>query len=415
MAVLTVQTLSEFLDTLESHSTAVEYGQCFCKILHIERNKALTKQRGLQSLLHCVSKGTWGQDIKWRKEQAIKYHRKIDLAISKYAVITDVSNEGWASHFESLSTSGQWHFSKINLHINAKELLAVRKSLEALCADIHSSTILIKFDNSTITFYLYERGGCRSLILIDTTKDIFLLAVPRNIQLVAAHIQGKLNLDIDLLLRSFSHETEWMFDQKVFNKICRNLLKHETDLMASSSDTQLPSFISWKANRNAISSNVFHMLWENNKAYIFQFFSLITKARAKVEQDQTHLIKSIAHFWKTQPCFLWLLKLLATTHLLLPKSKKLHSVWRELQLIEYHSSGKVYITATFQTMLKSLHSSHGEHLHKSNINRFCENGTNSALNNQSIPFNPLLMSIKMNGGTFEKVSNARSAFPVLLL
>ena len=47
---------------------------------------------------------------------------------------------------------------QIDLHINAKELLAVQKSLEALCADIHSSTILIKFDNSTITFYLYERG-----------------------------------------------------------------------------------------------------------------------------------------------------------------------------------------------------------------------------------------------------------------
>ena len=152
------------------------------------------------------------------------------------------------------------------------------------------------------------------------------MAVPRNIQLVAAHIQGKLNLDIDLLLRSFSHETEWMFNQKVFNKICRDLLKHETDLMASSSDTQLPNFISWKANRKAIYSNVFHMLWGNNKAYIFQFFSLITKAGAKVEQDQTHLIRLIAHFWKTQPCFPLLLKLLTTTPLLLPKSQKLLSI-----------------------------------------------------------------------------------------
>ena len=289
MAVLTVQTLSEFLDTLESHSTAVEYGQCFCKILHIEKDKALRKQRGLQSLLHCVSKGTWGQDIKWRKKQAIKYRTKIDLAIPKYTVITDVSNEGWASHFESLSTSGQWDLSKIDLHINAKELLAVQKSLEALCADIHSSTILIKFDNSTITFYLYERGGCRSLILNDTTKDIFLLAVPRNIQLVAAHIQGKLNLDIDLLLRSFSHETEWMFDQKVFNKICRNLLKHETDLMASSSDTQLPNFISWKANRKAIYSNVFHMLWRNNKLTFFNFLASSPRQERKWNK--------IKHIW----------------------------------------------------------------------------------------------------------------------
>ena len=35
--ILSVQTLSEFLSTLESYSTAREYGQC--KVLHIEKNE----------------------------------------------------------------------------------------------------------------------------------------------------------------------------------------------------------------------------------------------------------------------------------------------------------------------------------------------------------------------------------------
>lgn len=146
--------------------------------------------------------------------------------------------------------------------------------------------------------YLNEQGVCRSPILNDITKDIFLWAITRNIRLVAAHTPRKVNVDADLLSRNFSHETEWMLDQNVFNKICRKLLNSEIDLMASSSNTQLPNFIWWKADRKAIFSNSFHMLWGNTKVYIFPPFSLITKVLAKVEQDQRHTIILIAPFWK---------------------------------------------------------------------------------------------------------------------
>ena len=78
-----------------------------------------------------------------------------------------------------------------------------------------------------------------------------------------------------------------MFDQNVFNKISRKLLKPEIDLMDSSSNTQLPNFISWKTDRKAIFPNAFHhIFWGNIKAYIFPPFSLIIKVIAKVEQDQ---------------------------------------------------------------------------------------------------------------------------------
>ena len=103
-------------------------------------------------------------------------------------------------------------------------------------------------------------------------------------------------------------------------------------------------------------------------------------------------------FWKTQPWYLRLLKLLAATPFLLPKSqkllsilktKKIHPMWRELQLIACHLLGKAYISATFQKTLNSLYSNYGEHLYKPNINQFWKNGTNFALNNRLIAFNPL--------------------------
>ena len=41
LGTVTIQILPEFLGSLESYSAAVEYAQCFCNILHIEKNEAL--------------------------------------------------------------------------------------------------------------------------------------------------------------------------------------------------------------------------------------------------------------------------------------------------------------------------------------------------------------------------------------
>ena len=75
------------------------------------------------------------EDITWSKGEAVQYHRKIDLASPNHTVITDASNEGWSGHFESISASGRWDLSGIDLRINVKELLAVQKYLEALCTE----------------------------------------------------------------------------------------------------------------------------------------------------------------------------------------------------------------------------------------------------------------------------------------
>lgn len=41
--ILTVQAMPEFLATLETYSAAVEYGQCFRKISHIEKEESFEK------------------------------------------------------------------------------------------------------------------------------------------------------------------------------------------------------------------------------------------------------------------------------------------------------------------------------------------------------------------------------------
>ena len=141
------------------------------------------------------------------------------------------------------------------------------------------------------------------------------------------------------------------------------------------------------------------MFWGDTKAYIFPPFGLITKVLAKLEQDQTHSIMLIFFFWKTQPWYPRLQKLLTAIPLLQPKSHKLlsipkakiiHPMWSYItQLIACNLSVKVYITTNFQKTLRSLYSYHGEHLHECSINQFMRSGTNSTLKNRLILFNPL--------------------------
>ena len=119
-----------------------------------------------------------------------------------------------------------------------------------------------------------------------------------------------------------------MFDPNVFGKTCFNrFFTPDKNLMASSTSTQLPNLVFWKVDKKEMSFNPFLMFWGNTKAYIFLPFSLITIV-----------------------AYRRLLKFLVAAPLLLPKSrsflsipetKKIHSMWQELQLIACYLSRKL--------------------------------------------------------------------------
>ena len=85
----------------------------FLKVLHNGKNEALKKRKGNYKAF-CTQSQKALEDIRFWKEQAVKYHRKIDLAAPKHTVFTDALNEGCGGHFESLSASGRRNLSEID-------------------------------------------------------------------------------------------------------------------------------------------------------------------------------------------------------------------------------------------------------------------------------------------------------------
>lgn len=92
---------SFFSRLLESLLKCSKYGQSFYKILLIEENENLNASRGNYKAFVTLSKTTL-DDIKWWKEEAIKYRRKIDFSTPKHSIITNVSVDGGSDHFELL-------------------------------------------------------------------------------------------------------------------------------------------------------------------------------------------------------------------------------------------------------------------------------------------------------------------------
>ena len=139
----------------------------------------------------------------------------------------------------------------------------------------------------------------------------------------------------------------------------------------------------------------------NTKAYMFPLFNLITEIVAKVEQNQTYSITA-------------LLAATPSETFIHPKTKKIHPMWRELQQIGCHFLRKAYITVTLQKT--SWYSNHGEHLYKANIKwyKLC---TEKSINPFEIHLTfavNFLMKIKMNGGNFGAVNNARSTLSSII-
>ena len=87
------------------------------------------------------------------------------------------------------------------MHINEKELLAVLKGLRFLYSSQSNVTLLIKSDNMTTMSYINKQGCCKSSMLNEIARSIWLWAMKRSIFIVSSPspIPGKEKIQADSL------------------------------------------------------------------------------------------------------------------------------------------------------------------------------------------------------------------------
>ena len=260
-------------------------------------------------------------------------------------IFTDASNQGWGTHLENLTVSGNWTDQEKLLHINVLELKAVFLALKSFQNRILDKRVLIATDNATVVSYLNKQGGTHSWDMCLLVWRIMAYCNPRNILIRARHIQGCLNVISDSLSRKDKIiQTEWSLHPQIFSLICKVWHTPMVDMFATNLNHKLPIYVSPVPDANAMNIDALNISWEGLDGYALCPVALIPKVIQKMNTYRCRMIV-VAPGWPRMHWF-WDLVNLSTKpplqlphcpHLLKqPFSQKFHQNLMFLNLHVWH-------------------------------------------------------------------------------
>ncbi|KAF7243723.1 Aldehyde oxidase 1 [Varanus komodoensis] len=181
-----------------------------------------------------------------------------------------------------LRTQGAWNRRESKNHINFLELLALRSFEDVLCQRV----VQITSDNVATVFYLNKQGGTKSPTLARLAMQIWKWCIPRDITLVAVHLAGTDNVEVDLLSRHMSTFHEWELDPQTCDHLFHRWGFPDIDLFATRQNRAKDAF---EQSINLSVTGYFrgyeaNMDWEKGEGHPFEYF-IYGAACTEVEID----------------------------------------------------------------------------------------------------------------------------------
>ena len=217
--------------------------------------------------------------------------------------------------------------------------------------------------------HINKLGGIRSQIQSNLAIELWNHALNRNLIISVIHIPGKLNVLTDHKSRIFNDSVEWMFNPRIFRGVVARLGQSDIDLFALRVNHQIPEFVSWRPEPNAVVTDAFNLTSNYHLSYLFPPFSLIPLCLKKIQRDQAECI-FIAPVWKSRLWYPILLSMLSHQPLLLPQSwfllqlpgtNKIHTfcTQKSFRLAAWKVSGKDFNVKDFLRRYPTFSSPHG--------------------------------------------------------
>ena len=395
----TIQSIAELVGKLVALFPGVTHAKLFYRQLDIEKSAALKLSRGNYEATMQISAEA-RQDLHWFLDNLDGAFVDVSVKNPDFVLKTDASNSGWGGILQCSNSSttisqtrGQWTNAEKGLHINLKELLAVRYTLESLCCDTYGVTINVCSDNSTTVSYIKNQGGkiesCHKI-----TKQIWLWAIHRHIWLLSSFIPGVQNVEADRLSRTLTPNTEWSLLEHHFSKVQALYPDINFDLFASRLNAKLPRYASWYPDPSASICDAFTFDWSTICAYAFPPFSLIGRVLQKVQEDKCDLILLVP-FWPRQYWFSKLTSMLIDFPYSFPKGKAVFNplpsdteeVRAKFMLTKI--SGSTYKTRMFRERLEKSLCSPGENQPENSIDLSTNVGNIFVRKDLKIPLKPI--------------------------
>ena len=132
---------------------------------------------------------------------------------------TDVSLTGLSASMTGSKTGGLFSSEESQQLINILEIKAALFGLKALCNNFHNIHILIQIDNTLAVAAINKMGSTRSVAMDQEVHVIWNFILKHANCVAATHIPGIFNEEPDIESRKHETRTEWMINQKYFEKI----------------------------------------------------------------------------------------------------------------------------------------------------------------------------------------------------
>ena len=310
-------------------------------------------------------------------------------------ITTDASMTGWGAVCESQRTNGRWSDSERAQHMNVWELKAAFLALKSFLKNQSHKVVCLRMDSTTAVAHVNNKGGTHSPCLLALTLELWQWCLERNIMISAQHVSGKLNTIADLESRVFNDSSEWKIAPQIISPFLKGC---EIDLFASRLSAQLPQYVSWRPDPEAVHADALTMDWAPFKGYAFPPFNLIPAVLNKVSQDKVDIIL-VAPIWTAQSWWPLLLNLLIEQPVLLLSSRhllrdpadpqRIHPMFPRLHLAVFHVSGDSTKQWEFQTMLRKFSFGHPANLQRKRINQLGDAGVAGVLRERLILFQHL--------------------------
>ncbi len=307
---LTIRDVAQLLGKLEATKPGNRFAQLYTKTLTWEKNAALAKN-GYNFDAKMKLSQKVRNELSWWLQNLASVSAEIFTGQPNDTIFTDASNDGWGCHAPSFGDKfgGRWNDDEKQYHINVLELLAILYSLRALDRHLHDMHLRIMTDNTTAMLCIRNQGSVHSWQCDNVTRQIWELAIDRNLWLSTAHIPGVLNVEADTASRKFVDDTEWTLNDNIFADICTKLGRPTMDLFASRLNTKLQHFCSWQPDPEATHIDAFSIPWTGFLGYAFPPFAVLPAVMQKIRLEGAQVIVVVPK-WPTKPWYTMMQKMI---------------------------------------------------------------------------------------------------------
>ena len=153
-------------------------------------------------------------------------------------IATDASAEGWGATMiqKGWEAQGFWTQLQSLESSNFREIQAIFLGLLAFLKEVTGKTVHILSDNVAAVCYINMQGGPAKELSLVATK-IWSLVLANKVTIKAYHLQGRLNVQADMLSR-LNSQYEWCIHQRLYYYLDSLYGPHTIDRFATMSTTQ---------------------------------------------------------------------------------------------------------------------------------------------------------------------------------